>query len=61
MTEFDAANSSEVPEADRLEQSLDVSDPAAAQPEVSTPLEANEADAAEQNIAVPDDEDYPRS
>ncbi|NLE81750.1 MAG: hypothetical protein GX610_19655 [Rhodococcus sp.] len=59
MTEFDAADSPEVPEADRIEQSLDAGDEATNDAD-GTPLEANEADAAEQHISVPDDEDYPR-
>lgn len=59
MSEHRATDSSEVPEADKLEQSLDVGDVAANDPG-GTPLEANEADAAEQSIPVPDDEDYPR-
>ncbi|AWK73682.1 hypothetical protein ACH47B_12920 [Rhodococcus sp. NPDC019627] len=60
MTSFDAANSPEVPEADRLEQELAVDDEPTDQVEGVSSLEVNEADAAEQSRVVPDDEDYPR-
>ncbi|MEV0945674.1 hypothetical protein [Rhodococcus sp. NPDC049939] len=60
MTSFDAADSPEVPEADRLEQSLTIDDDASDQVEDKSSLEVNEADAAEQSRVVPDDEEYPR-
>ncbi|MDV7245726.1 MULTISPECIES: hypothetical protein [Rhodococcus] len=60
MTSFDAANSPEVPEADRLEQDLAVDDEPTDEVQEVSSLEVNEADAAEQSRVVPDDEDYPR-
>ena len=60
MTSFDAANSPEVPEADRLEQELAVDDDSSDEVEEVSSLEVNEADVAEQSRAVPVDEDYPR-
>ncbi|WP_072688010.1 hypothetical protein [Rhodococcus marinonascens] len=61
MTSFDAADSSEVPEADRLEQNLALDDDVSDQMEDASSLEVNEADAAEQSRTVPDDEEYPRA
>lgn len=64
MTSFDAADSPEVPEADRLEQEIavddDNSDDNSDEVEEVSSLEVNEADVAEQSRSVPVDEDYPR-
>ena len=60
MTSFDAADSPEVPEADRLEQEIAVDDDNSDEVEEVSSLEVNEADAAEQSRVVPVDEDYPR-
>ncbi|QBJ97767.1 hypothetical protein ERC79_18850 [Rhodococcus sp. ABRD24] len=51
-----------VPEADQVEQMTPVvgEDEGDEPDEIETPLEVNEADAAEQRRSVPDDEDYPR-
>lgn len=60
---FDAAEASDLPEADRLEQLTSASDEEPSDDEElgeDVPLEANEADAAEQSLSVPDDEEYPR-
>ena len=59
MTSFDAADSPEVPEADRLEQEIAVDDDNSDEVEEVSSLEVNEADAAEQTRDVGyDDEDY---
>jgi hypothetical protein len=52
----------EIPEADALEQATTAtpSSLAAAPPEPSVPVEANEADAAEQLVEVEFDDDYDR-
>lgn len=58
-----AAETSDLPEADRLEQLTSASDEESSDYEEigeEVPLEANEADAAEQSLSVPDDEEYPR-
>ncbi|AOW91965.1 hypothetical protein BFN03_02635 [Rhodococcus sp. WMMA185] len=60
MTSFDAADSSEVPEADRVEQNLTIGEDVPDQVGDESSLEVNEADAAEQSRVVPDDEEYPR-
>lgn len=63
MTEFDATDFPEVPEADRVEQNVAIdgeSDGDVDEQSGATSMEVNEADAAEQNREVPDDEDYPR-
>ncbi|TQF73844.1 hypothetical protein FK531_03950 [Rhodococcus spelaei] len=53
----------EVPEADGVEQGTEVGGPDEAEDaeeNTTDALEVNEADAAEQQRSVPDDEDYPR-
>ena len=65
MTEQQFTDEYEAPEADAAEQSLPVDDDAqdaglergAAYPEPEVPMEADPADAAEQAVSVPVDED----
>ena len=62
MTEQQFTDEYEAPEADAAEQSLSVDDEArdtrlAARPEPEVPLEVDPADAAEQAVSVPVDED----
>lgn len=55
------SGAADVPEADLVEQMTPArrDDEREEQDEAATPLEVNEADAAEQRRNVPDDEDYP--
>ncbi|PTR30256.1 hypothetical protein C8K36_102104 [Rhodococcus sp. OK519] len=60
--EIRGSDAADVPEADLVEQMTPArsDDEREERDEAATPLEVNEADAAEQRRNVPDDEDYPR-
>jgi hypothetical protein len=64
MTEsVDTGEFAELPEADRIEQvteAYDDEEVEEAVPPVEVPLEVDPADAVEQSLSVPEDEDYPR-